>query len=518
MAELILIHEPVISIGKPRIVFIHGLDGDVRKTWMADRNDDNTLWPRWVGKDTGCPVWLLGYGAAMSRWKADSMALPRQARAVIESLSNEPRLLGGPLVLIGHSLGGLIIKTALRQGYTLSVERHKEVAKSVMGVAFVGTPHFGSKLAAMAAWSHFLRANPQMTDLQLDDAHLEELNRYFLALCKEVGLKTRVYAETQPIRLPWWLGGRFLPGVTVVSPTSAEAQIPGEVGIPIEANHVTICKPKDRSAAIHRSIVAFIKDVGTTIRSPQNTVVSIPTPLASENFDAILPHERASAAVHLAFSTFGVELDGGGREPICASVCLVTDTPDHLKHKVGLIRQAIQNDALLNVAAKGLARTASLRELALSPGTRALARRELAVISFSAYLYYCPREVFEGLSREERVRRLLVRPLFHRLSKKGEHIDQVHASANAMAEYLKQAAAEVQQAYHRSPKIPRLGGRKYCVLEELAALIAEASGQHLSDVSEADAAELFDSLRTRIRYAENVATGERHTRDENPLR
>lgn len=151
MANLILLHEPAKSTGKPHVVFIHGLDGDVRKTWMANPGNPGTSWPLWVSEDTGCPVWLLGYGAAMSRWKADAMALPRQATAIIETLSSEPRLIERPLVLVGHSLGGLIIKKALQQGMQQGVERHAEVAKNIRGIAFVGTPHFGSKLATMAA-------------------------------------------------------------------------------------------------------------------------------------------------------------------------------------------------------------------------------------------------------------------------------------------------------------------------------------------------------------------------------
>lgn len=426
MVDLIPVYEPVRATGKPRLVFIHGLDGDIHNTWMADPENKSTLWPRWLGEDTGCPVWLLGYGTAMTRWKADAMALPRQATAVLERLCNEPKLLDGPLILIGHSLGGLVIKTALQHGMLRGVKRHKKLARNIKGIAFVGTPHFGSRLATIAAWIHLIRANPQVSDLRLDDAHLETLNQYFLQLRTDLGFKTRIFMETQPVRLPWWLGGRLLPGVTIVSPMSSEAHIPGEVGIPIEADHITICKPKDRSAAIHLSLIAFIREVEAAASPPAKTNTNTSLPLPSENVEAVSPEDRADTPVRLALSTFGVSLDTDTDAPVCTSVYLVTDAPDRLRQQLQQIPMLIQQDSLVDAAAKTRARNASLQQLVEDPGTRALVLRELAVMSFSAYMYYCPKEAFNMLSRKERVHKLLVAPLVHRLSKKGERFEQVY--------------------------------------------------------------------------------------------
>jgi hypothetical protein len=59
MAELTLIHDPVKAQGMPRLVFIHGLDGDVRTTWMFNPKDPKALWPEWVGQDieSNLPRW-----------------------------------------------------------------------------------------------------------------------------------------------------------------------------------------------------------------------------------------------------------------------------------------------------------------------------------------------------------------------------------------------------------------------------------------------------------------------------
>lgn len=78
MAELIHVHTSANSAGKPSIDCTHGLDGETRSKWMFDPKDERIPWPKWLGKSMQCPVSLLGYGAAMSRWKADAVALPRQ--------------------------------------------------------------------------------------------------------------------------------------------------------------------------------------------------------------------------------------------------------------------------------------------------------------------------------------------------------------------------------------------------------------------------------------------------------
>jgi pimeloyl-ACP methyl ester carboxylesterase len=283
MTNLINVYKPVSSAGRPTVVFIHGLEGDIRTTWMANPEVESSLWPVWLGQDTGCPVWLLGYEAATFRSGGYAMAIPTQATAIIEALSVHPEIRQRPLVLVGHSLGGILIKSALQQGIGRAVVRHMEAAHNIRGIAFVGTPHFGSGLAGMARWLPFMRTNPQVENLTSDNAYLAELNQYFLARHSELGFSVRLFYETEPV---WPRGrlGRFLfRGLTIVTPMSSDAHVPGEVAIPIQANHISISKPEERGADIYRSLVAFTDEV-TDSGAPQQAAsdAEIPAPSSTE--------------------------------------------------------------------------------------------------------------------------------------------------------------------------------------------------------------------------------------------
>ncbi len=239
--------------------------------------------------------------------------------------------------------------------------------------------------------------------------------------------------------------------------------------------------------------------------------------LPIEPIEAISPEHKVDSSVHLVFSAFCIPLDADADGPISTSVCIVTDAPDRLRKHLQQIPAQIQKDPLVNTQAKTRSQSASLQQLADDPGTRFLVLRELATLSFSAYLYYCPKEAFDKLSRDERIQKLLVTPLVHRLSKKGERFEQVHTHLCDMPDYLKQASSAIFSSYHRTVNVPSAGASKYSILEELSTLIAQASAQHLAMPTNPETSSVFENLRTRIRYAENVATGDKHKRDVNPL-
>lgn len=249
----------------PAIIFIHGLDGHGSQTWMFDKSDEKTLWPKWLADDFDCSVFLVAYDAALSRWIDSAMPLPDQGDSVLEMLSSEPKLKDRPLILVGHSMGGLVIKTAIHHGLTKGVERYENIVNQIRGVVFVGTPHKGSQLATLATlFSPVLRTNTQVKNMQKHDPHLRSLNQQFLAYySKQPAGKVSVltFAETQGVLLGknlWKL--RLGKTVTIVDPDSSEPHVPGEIAVRLPADHISICKLSDKDEPLYKSLLRFLRE------------------------------------------------------------------------------------------------------------------------------------------------------------------------------------------------------------------------------------------------------------------
>ena len=180
MAELTKLHTGLTE--RPAIIFVHGLEGHPIQTWQHESCAPDDCWPYWLGKATDSDVWTLGYEAPLSAWNGnDGMAISDYGDTVPDCLSSELGLAGRSLVLIGHSMGGLVIKTMMVNALSPGGDpRFKAVVDRICGVVFVTTPHGGSQLANVASavgWT--LRANQHVVDMKRHDATLRQLNKQF---------------------------------------------------------------------------------------------------------------------------------------------------------------------------------------------------------------------------------------------------------------------------------------------------------------------------------------------------
>lgn len=256
--------ERVYEVSEPEaihVVFIHGLGGDARTTWMHDPKDQATLWPIWIGEEVGCNVWVAGYGAALSGWTNAAMHLADLGEALFTALQVEPGLRGGRLVLVGHSLGGLVIKSGMTQAQALGDPQRLTLLERIAGVVFVGTPHQGSSLATVADKLRFiLRTNPQVSNMVNDDAWLKLLNAQFRSLHAQRSFGVRVFFETKGL----FVGRRIL-GLAIgrrqliVDRNSSDPGIAGVVPTGIEGDHIEIAKPKSRRELAHKALLEFLK-------------------------------------------------------------------------------------------------------------------------------------------------------------------------------------------------------------------------------------------------------------------
>ena len=103
----------------------------------------------------------------------------------------------------------------------------------------------------MANWiSHLktlLRTSVSIQELEAHNPQLLQLNTWY---CNNVEqIKTYVYCETRPTH-----------GILVVNETSANPGIPGVFPIPQDADHVTICKPADKTASVYLRVKRLIEE------------------------------------------------------------------------------------------------------------------------------------------------------------------------------------------------------------------------------------------------------------------
>ena len=146
MAKLHLCREGDRS--KPVVILIHGLNGHFLDSWRRADAPPDACWPHWLSEDSGCDVYLLEYDASLSRWQNQAMPLPDQGDQVADLLSVEPKLAERQLVLIGHSMGGLVARSACHYGAEAG---HGWLAQ-LRRIVFLGTPHHGAPLERAGHW------------------------------------------------------------------------------------------------------------------------------------------------------------------------------------------------------------------------------------------------------------------------------------------------------------------------------------------------------------------------------
>jgi triacylglycerol esterase/lipase EstA (alpha/beta hydrolase family) len=125
------------------VVFIHGMGGNADGTW---RHVDS-WWPNWIAEDAEhVAVWSLDYDAEPSAWLGSAMPLSDRAGNILTRFEADD-LGKRPLILICHSLGGLVAKQMLRSAEGHGEAAWQRIGENVAGIVFLATPHTGSRLA-----------------------------------------------------------------------------------------------------------------------------------------------------------------------------------------------------------------------------------------------------------------------------------------------------------------------------------------------------------------------------------
>lgn len=178
----------------------------------------------------------------------------------LSRLGSAPR----PIVLITHSLGGIVTKEMLSQSNNSSDSRIKAVVKSTAAVVFLGTPHRGSQWAKLGdTASRILKSSGMDTNSALLDAlglktsDLQRSQDSFSAVWNTYALRVKTFQEGQGLK------GTSLGGLNnkVVDDFSSSLGDEREHAEVLNANHRDMCRFSDPRDSNLVKILAEIADI-----------------------------------------------------------------------------------------------------------------------------------------------------------------------------------------------------------------------------------------------------------------
>lgn len=245
----------------PRIdfVFVHGLGGGSRKTWSKTSSISH-YWPQeWLSKDPKFQyvrVHSYGYNSDWAKGKDNCLNVHHFGKSLLGELVTSPYLANAatPIVLIGHSMGGLVIKKTYllsRQDDSMS-----SLAKRLHSMYFLATPHRGSDSAKLLKNILQMASSTRayVDDLDRNSGAIQSINEEFRNFSGEIKLWS--FYETQKLNIG-------MMSRLIVDPDSAILGYKEEMQMPMNADHRSICKfdsPTDPNYVIIRNSLASTVD------------------------------------------------------------------------------------------------------------------------------------------------------------------------------------------------------------------------------------------------------------------
>ncbi len=184
------------------LVFVHGLQGHPRKTWQSsvtpqqhtsiihhlkrrsvqtrDEEGAGVFWPAdLIPQDyPKLRVLTYGYDSNVTEYFASSTSkngIFDHGNSLLNALSRERiNELTRPIILVAHSLGGLVVKQALVEARKRASNRRlHDIYTSTHAVIFFGTPHRGSNAAS---WGLVVSNIAKAAQMDVNDAILRDLD------------------------------------------------------------------------------------------------------------------------------------------------------------------------------------------------------------------------------------------------------------------------------------------------------------------------------------------------------
>jgi len=248
------------------IVFVHGLNGEGRRTWTKN----GTLWPATLlPKDVpNSRILSFTYDANVTRFDASQVTQGRAENhaaelcAKLAALRAESQTMDRPIIFVSHSFGGLVCAEIIILGdRAVDGDSMHAIANATCGMLFLGTPFCGS---SSAGWADKIRSIVNIVhdtnkfslgDLKKQSETLRTLGEAFPAVLRK---RNQSSNTDKRIEIVFFYEALKTSGIYVVDETSAWIPGFGEK-IPIRADHHNICKFEDQSNEGYKLVMAAIK-------------------------------------------------------------------------------------------------------------------------------------------------------------------------------------------------------------------------------------------------------------------
>jgi len=264
-----VVHEPGPSAPLD-IIFVHGLGGDIRKTWSKN-HDAEFFWPGlWLPfePDIGkARILSFGYNASFRGGAPKTVSnIADFSKQLLYEMGfgknedGEDLEIGRvPIVFVVHSMGGLVVKKAYILGQ--NDEQYQHIVCSISAIVFLATPHRGTNLAEIL--NRVLKVSfqsPQnfISDLNKSSPALEDLNEQFRHIAPKLSIFS--FYET----LPTAIGPKR---IMVLEKDSSILGYAKEVSRALDANHHDVCKYDSPQDANYISVRNALKTLVSRFRS-----------------------------------------------------------------------------------------------------------------------------------------------------------------------------------------------------------------------------------------------------------
>jgi pimeloyl-ACP methyl ester carboxylesterase len=258
------------------IILFHGLQmPDARDAWKTTwTNKSNVCWPQdWLPEDLGkekVRVLSMSYDSTATRWiknQGNTEDVRHIGSDLVESLVTMKGWqldVDQTIVLIGHSLGGLVIKSLVvntheaagRRAANLldpsKAEMCRKFLANIKGIIFYGVPHSGSMIAEYVNnlnKAGLLRLAGIMKNLCPFQNDMEQLSVDFQnAIDRE---RVALYAFSEQLEY----------NKVLVVPAASAIELTGCNNVSLYANHVEICKPPSKENVGYMKLLEIIKSI-----------------------------------------------------------------------------------------------------------------------------------------------------------------------------------------------------------------------------------------------------------------